>query len=127
MNLYNRAEKYKKYYFWDFGMILTHKGLSNKEIKCIVDEIGIECIIKKELPQIKLLEIMELIKNEERLSSLEKQDLINKLPTILNLMRLERYEILVKDVDVDKEIMGKYLIKRGFYPVFLEDSFTWKL
>jgi arsenate reductase-like glutaredoxin family protein len=125
MNLYNRAEKYKKYYFWNFGCILTSKGLSNKEIKCIIDDMGVECIIKVDLPQIELLDIMETIKNEERLSEIEKRDLLNKLPIVLKSIRLERYEILVKDIH--KEVMGKYLIEKGFYPVFLEDSFTWRL
>lgn len=124
MNLYNRAEKYSKYYFWDFGMILTEKALSNKEMGNLVNEIAIKCITKKELTKIKVSEVIKIIENEARLSLKEKEALLSNLP-IIEVMRLERHNIIIEDNN--REAMEKYLIKKGFYPVFLANTFKWEL
>jgi hypothetical protein len=123
VSLYNRAEKYSKLYFWDYGILLTGQMLSSKEIKKLIDEIGVECGIRVEFPKIKKHELIQTINNENRLTSCEKQDILNNLSSYLATIRLNKYIVIVKEIDI--EFVEKYLVKKGFYPVFLENTFKW--
>lgn len=127
MSLYNRAKKYSKYYFWDYGMILTNEGLSIKEIDQLIKEIGVIHILKVEFPKIRREEIIESINNENRLLLNEKQDLLDKLPyfSFDSTMQLKQYIILIESTD--KEVMEKCLIEKGFYPILLEDTFKYRI